>query len=112
MSPFSFNNTQSIYSGKTSESERKKLATEILGIVQGKVKELIFAHDACRIVECMITNGGIDVRNALFEELMPEIISMTKSKYARFFVIKMLKHGYALLKLMSVVGFCESDEMF
>ncbi|KAL3994448.1 CPL (NUC119) domain family protein [Acanthocheilonema viteae] len=79
--------------GKTSETERKKLASEIFGIVKGKVKELIFAHDSCRIVECMITNGGSDVRNALFEELVPEIIRMTKSKYARFFVMKMLKHG-------------------
>uniref|UniRef100_A0A0R3RX93 PUM-HD domain-containing protein n=1 Tax=Elaeophora elaphi TaxID=1147741 RepID=A0A0R3RX93_9BILA len=79
--------------GKTSESERKKLATEIFGIVKGKVKELIFAHDSCRIVECMVANGKNDVRSALFEELIPEIIRMTKSKYARFFVIKMLKHG-------------------
>ncbi|EJW86810.1 hypothetical protein WUBG_02279 [Wuchereria bancrofti] len=79
--------------GKTSETERKKLATDIYGIVKGKVKELIFAHDACRIVESMVKNGGSDVRNALFEELVSEIISMTKSKYARFFVIKMLKHG-------------------
>ncbi|VDK75674.1 unnamed protein product [Litomosoides sigmodontis] len=79
--------------GKTSEVERKKLATEIFEVVKGKVKELIFAHDSCRIVECMVTNGGSDVRNALFEELIPEIIRMTKSKYARFFVVKMLKHG-------------------
>ncbi|EJD75872.1 pumilio domain-containing protein 12 [Loa loa] len=79
--------------GKTNETERKKVATEIFGIVEGKVKELIFAHDACRVVECMVTNGGSDVRNALFEELVSEIISMAKSKYARFFVIKMLKHG-------------------
>ncbi|VIO93715.1 Uncharacterized protein BM_BM7594 [Brugia malayi] len=79
--------------GKTSETERKKLVIDIYGIVKGKVKELIFAHDACRIVECMVKNGGSDVRNALFEELVSEIISMTKSKYARFFIIKMLKHG-------------------
>ncbi|CAG9537190.1 unnamed protein product [Cercopithifilaria johnstoni] len=79
--------------GKTSETERKKLAIEIFGIVKGKVRELIFAHDSCRIVECILTNGGSDIRNALFEELVPEIIRMTKSKYARFFVIKMLKHG-------------------
>lgn len=63
------------------------------------MKELIFAHDSCRIVECMVTNGGSDVRNALFEELVPEIIRMTKSKYARFFIIKMLKHGYDFNKL-------------
>ncbi|KAK6103673.1 CPL domain family protein [Brugia pahangi] len=79
--------------GKTSETEQKKLVIDIYGIVKGKVKELIFAHDACRIVECMVKNGGSDVRNALFEELVSEIINMTKSKYARFFVIKMLKHG-------------------
>uniref|UniRef100_A0A8R1XL68 CPL domain-containing protein n=2 Tax=Onchocerca volvulus TaxID=6282 RepID=A0A8R1XL68_ONCVO len=79
--------------GKTNDTERKKLAAEIFGIIKGKVKELIFAHDTCRIVECVVTNGGSDVRSALFEELVPEIICMAKSKYARFFVMKMLKYG-------------------
>ncbi|KAM3719404.1 Pumilio domain-containing protein [Dirofilaria immitis] len=81
--------------GKTNETEREKLAIEIFGIVKGKVKELIFAHDTCRIVECVVTNGGSNVRSAIFEELIPEIIRMTKSKYARFFIMKMLKHGSA-----------------
>ncbi|VDN01718.1 unnamed protein product [Thelazia callipaeda] len=79
--------------GKTSESERKKLSAEIYDIMKGKVKELIFAHDTCRIVECLVTNGGKDIRTALFEELVPELIHMSKSKYARFFVTKMLKYG-------------------
>lgn len=81
-------------SGKTKETERKKCVSEIHGMLKGKVKELIFAHDTCRVVECLVASGGTDVRTALFDELIPEIVHLTKSKYARFFVTKMLKHGY------------------
>uniref|UniRef100_A0A915PVW4 PUM-HD domain-containing protein n=1 Tax=Setaria digitata TaxID=48799 RepID=A0A915PVW4_9BILA len=96
---------EKLRSGKTNENERKKLATEIFGIVKGKVKELIFAHDTCRVVECLITNGDNNVRNALFEELIPEIISMAKSKYARFFIMKMLKHGSVAQRQIIFDGF-------
>ncbi|VDN43242.1 unnamed protein product [Gongylonema pulchrum] len=54
-------------------------------MMKGKVKELIFAHDTCRVVECLFACAGADIRTALFEELTPEIVRMAKSKYARFF---------------------------
>lgn len=59
----------------------------------GNIKKLIFAHDTVRVVECLMALGSEVVRAALFAELKDDIIPMAKSKYAYFFVVKMLKYG-------------------
>lgn len=67
-----------------------------MDLVKGKLKTLVFAHDTCRVIECLFSLNQEDVRNELFDELSPEIISMSKSVYAKFFVSKILKYGYVL----------------
>ena len=37
--------------------------------------------------------GAEDIRDALFAELRDEVVPMAKSKYASFFVGKMIKYG-------------------
>ena len=37
--------------------------------------------------------GGEDIRDALFSEMREEVVAMAKSKYASFFVGKMIKYG-------------------
>jgi len=48
--------------------------------VKGKASTLIYAHDTCRVIECLVALKRDDIRNELFEELTPEIVPMTKSK--------------------------------
>lgn len=62
-------------------------------LIKGKLKSLIFAHDTCRIIECLFALNQEDVRNQLFDELSSEIVTMSKSAYAKFFVSKILKYG-------------------
>lgn len=54
---------------------------------------MIFAHDTVRVVECLMALGSEEIREQLFAELKDELIPMAKSKYAYFFVVKMLKYG-------------------
>uniref|UniRef100_F1KTZ3 Pumilio domain-containing protein 12 n=1 Tax=Ascaris suum TaxID=6253 RepID=F1KTZ3_ASCSU len=84
---------EKIRSSKCSEEEREAYVHELYGLVRGKAKELIYAHDTCRVIECLTSLPKANIRTMLFDELTPEIVRMTKSKYARFFVIKMLRHG-------------------
>ena len=61
--------------------------------VRGKAKELIFAHDTSRVLQCLLAAGNKEIRDDLFDELSPELKRMCKTQYARFFVVKLLKHG-------------------
>eukprot|EP00058_Branchiostoma_floridae_P020525 XP_002606015.1 hypothetical protein BRAFLDRAFT_269781 [Branchiostoma floridae] len=72
---------------------RAKLMTELYGLIQGRVKELANAHDSVRVMQCCIQFGTLEQRATLFEELKDELVNMSKSKYAKFSVRKLLKYG-------------------
>jgi pumilio family protein 6 len=61
---------------------------------------MIFSHDMSRVFQCLLISGNAEIRDELFDELTPEIIRMSKSLYARFFVVKMLKHGFVFLPII------------
>ena len=75
------------------EEKKTKLASELHSLVKGNIKKIIFAHDTVRVVECLMAVGNQEIRDALFDELKEDIIEMTKSKYANFFVQKLLRYG-------------------
>lgn len=56
-------------------------------------EKVAFAHDTVRVIECLIQYGNENHRNAVFSELKDEIVEMSKSKYARFILKKMLTYG-------------------
>lgn len=73
----------------------------MFGLIKGKLKGLVYAHDTSRVIENLLTYARAELRKAIFEELTPEIIRMSKSVYAHFLVIKMLRHWYASLALFT-----------
>merc|ERR1719383_476774 len=75
------------------EDKKEKLVQELHSLVKGNIKKIIFAHDTVRVIECLMALGSSDIRDKLFEELKGDIIEMSKSKYAHFFVQKILKYG-------------------
>ena len=46
-----------------------------------------------RVIECLVALGEESIRDALYEEMKDELITMAKSKYASFFVQKLVKYG-------------------
>jgi len=75
------------------EDKKDKLLKELHSLVKGNIKKIIYSHDTVRVVECLMALGNEEIRDNLFEEMKGEIIEMAKSKYAHFFVMKMLRYG-------------------
>ncbi len=50
------------------------------------------AHDTCRVIECLVQYGNERHRNGVFEELKDNLAELSKSKYARFMVKKLLTY--------------------
>ncbi|XP_027227474.2 pumilio homolog 3 [Penaeus vannamei] len=76
------------------KKERKtELCKELWNLVKGKVKSLIFSHDTVRVIETLMAVGGEQYRTELFEEMKNDILEMSKNKYSRFFVLKILRYG-------------------
>ena len=46
-----------------------------------------------RVIECLVALGEESIRDALYEEMKDELVTMAKSKYASFFVQKLVKYG-------------------
>ena len=51
---------------------------------------MAFAHDTCRVIECLCQYGTEKHRNGIFDELKDNLVELSKSKYARFMIKKML----------------------
>jgi len=75
------------------QEKKDKLIKELHSLIKGNVKKIIFAHDTVRVVECLMAIGSEEVREALFQEMKEDILEMSKSSYASFFVKKLLKYG-------------------
>lgn len=67
----------------------------MMDLVRGKAKHFVYAHDTCRVIQCLLALKREDIRTELFDELVPEIVRMAKSQYSKFFVLKMLHYGYS-----------------
>ena len=75
------------------EKEKEKLLNELHQLVKGNVSKIIYAHDTVRVIECLMALGGEQIRDELYDEMKDDLITMAKSKYAHFFVEKMVKYG-------------------
>uniref|UniRef100_A0A915E561 PUM-HD domain-containing protein n=1 Tax=Ditylenchus dipsaci TaxID=166011 RepID=A0A915E561_9BILA len=84
---------ETLRSSKCKGAEKEELLNKLMNVVSGNAKEIIFSHSTSRVIQFLVTQKKETIRNELFEELTPEIVRMAKSKYAKFFVAKMLKYG-------------------
>ncbi|GAB6019665.1 hypothetical protein CHUAL_001220 [Chamberlinius hualienensis] len=75
------------------KAKQATLANEVYNLVKGKVDPLVLAHDTARVIECLMICGTAQIRTNLFEEVKSKLVLFMKSKYAKFFVMKILKYG-------------------
>nr|XP_056704113.1 pumilio homolog 3 [Euleptes europaea] len=73
--------------------KRKKLLSELQELLRGKIKSMAFAHDSTRVIQCYIRFGNEKQRQEVFEELKESFTELSKSKYSRNIVKKLLMHG-------------------
>ncbi len=50
------------------------------------------AHDTCRVIECLVQYGNESHRNGVFNELKDNLVELSKSKYARFMIKKLMSY--------------------
>ena len=84
---------EKVRSHQTSKEEKEKLIPELHGLLKGKVEKVIRAHDTVRVIEFLMAEGTPEIREALFQELKEQVVELSKSKYAAFFVQKLLNYG-------------------
>ncbi|CAL8279943.1 unnamed protein product [Merluccius merluccius] len=79
---------------KDCTSEKKaKLMDELHRMIQGKIKQMSFAHDSVRVLQSFIQFANHEQRQEVFEDLKADMVALSKSKYGRHLVKKLLMHG-------------------
>ena len=66
-----------------SKAERTKHLNALMDIIRGKVKDIVFKHDASRIVQTAVKYGGQKERNEIAEELKGRYRDLAQSKYSK-----------------------------
>lgn len=78
---------------KCDDKMKKKLMKELHDLIRGKTKQMAFAHDSVRVLQCFIQFGSNEQRQEVFNELKEDIIFLSKSQYGRHVVKKLLMYG-------------------
>ncbi|XP_024917725.1 pumilio homolog 3 isoform X2 [Cynoglossus semilaevis] len=72
---------------------KKKSMKQLHDLLRGKIKQMAFAHDSVRVLQCFVQFGSHEQRQEVFDELKDDIISLCKSQYGRHVVKKLLMYG-------------------
>ncbi|CAO3643831.1 unnamed protein product [Cunninghamella echinulata] len=78
--------------GDTRREEQKQLMEQMMSIIQGRVQDVIFKHDASRIIQTCLKKGNGEQRNQITEELKGKYVILAKSMYGKFIVLKALEY--------------------
>lgn len=84
------------------KDERKKLIEELCNLMKGRVSELVFKHDASRIVQTAVKYGTKEQRKLIAQELKGKYVELSQSAYGRYLTVKMMEYGTAETKDMVV----------
>ncbi|EPS40728.1 hypothetical protein H072_5381 [Dactylellina haptotyla CBS 200.50] len=85
--------------------ERKKLTDELFTIVTGRVKELVFKHDASRVIQTAVKYGSAERRQEIARELAGEYVQLAESAYGKYLVVKLMHYGTAATREMIITEF-------
>ncbi|XP_037070899.1 pumilio homolog 3-like isoform X2 [Pollicipes pollicipes] len=90
---------------KCPEERRRQLLPELVNMVRGRVPQMVRAHDRARVCETLFELGGPETRAVLFDEVRQQLVELSRDKYARHFVLKILSYGSAEQKQAVGEGF-------
>ncbi|KAJ3782680.1 armadillo-type protein [Lentinula aff. detonsa] len=74
-----------------SAKERRIHITELMNVVRGKVKSIVFKHDASRIIQTLVKYGSKTEREEICEELKGSYADAAKNRYAKFLLLKLIR---------------------
>ncbi|KAI6000909.1 armadillo-type protein [Pisolithus albus] len=73
-------------------AERQQHVRNLMGIVEGKVKDIVLKHDASRIIQTIVKYGGRKERDQIASELKGHFKQLSQGKYSKFLVSKLIRH--------------------
>nr|XP_043873223.1 pumilio homolog 3 [Solea senegalensis] len=72
---------------------KKKLMKKLHDLIRGKIKQMAFAHDSVRVLQCFVQFGSHEQRQEVFDELKDDVVGLCKSQYGKHVVKKLLMYG-------------------
>lgn len=78
---------------KCEDDIKTELMKKLHGLIRGKIKQMAFAHDSVRVLQCFIQFGSHEQRQEVFEEIKDDVLALSKSQYGRHVVKKLLMYG-------------------
>jgi pumilio family protein 6 len=76
-----------------SSTERSKLVSEALRKMDGKYSEIAGSHVTARVLQTCVKLCSQSERDAIFEALQPDLLTLSLKKYAVFLVKKLIKRA-------------------
>ncbi|XP_055488778.1 pumilio homolog 3 [Leucoraja erinacea] len=76
-----------------SKEKKAELMKELQKLVHGNIKNIAFSHDSARVIQCYLQFGNEEQRQEVFVELKEHLVELSKSKYGRHIVKKILMYG-------------------
>ncbi|KAA1477859.1 ARM repeat-containing protein [Dentipellis sp. KUC8613] len=73
------------------KEERQKYVAELMKVISGKVQDIVFKHDASRIVQTVVKHGNQKQRDAVAVELKGRYKELAQNKYSKFLVTKLIR---------------------
>lgn len=64
-------------------AERQKHIQDLMSVIRGKVKDIVFKHDASRIVQTVVKYGGQKDREEIASELKGKFKDLAQNKYSK-----------------------------
>lgn len=88
-----------------SSEERKRKVEEHQAMIQGSIKDLVFKHDASRVVQTALKYGSKSIREEVAKELKGTYVDLAQSSYGKYLVVKVMHYGTPETKKMVVDEF-------
>lgn len=97
---------EQIRSKTLDSTSRAASMAKMMELIKGKVNDLIFKHDASRIIQSCLKHGNPEQRDLIAQELSGSWSQLAVSQYGRFIISKVLtycpaKYRHLIIKEMS-----------
>ncbi|KAG6889424.1 hypothetical protein C0995_001191 [Termitomyces sp. Mi166 len=72
-------------------TERQKHIQDLMNVIRGMVKEIVFKHDASRIIQTVVKYGQQKERDEVAQELKGKYKELAQNRYSKFLVTKLIR---------------------
>ncbi|KAJ1823179.1 Pumilio y domain member 6 [Coemansia sp. RSA 2599] len=79
--------------GDIENDKRARKMEEIMDVLRGKIKDVVFKRDMSRVIQTCIKMGNEQQRNEIAQELVDSYVELSRSMYGRHILMAILKYS-------------------